>query len=236
MPIHSKSRPYKVQEQIQMSHKNIIAKSHSGWYNLEIMAKIISADEIKKQLPNYSPDKAESFHRESARQADKQFSKYLKTSRYKQVILLNGGAASGKTEFLSTQLSRRRCIIFDATLSTKLGAQNKLRQIIKAKKMPIIYAVVPDDLKRAFIAFLNRDRKFSDKHFYKTHSGSRETLLWIASDYPNVEINIVESSYTKNQVLQFANIKFKNRKQLIEYLTGLQMTESGIISLIQSLF
>lgn len=71
---------------------------------------------------------------------------------------------------------------------------------------------------------------------HKTHSGSRETLLWIASNYQNVEINIVESSYTKNQVLQFANIKFKNRKQLIKYLTGLQMTESDIISLIQSKF
>lgn len=200
------------------------------------MAKIISADEIKKQLPNYSPDKAESFHRESAKQADKQFAKLLKDNQYKKVILLSGGAASGKTEFLSTQLSRKRCIIFDATLSTQLGAKNKLRQIIKTKKMPIIYAVVPDDLKRAFIAFLNRDRKFSDEHFYKTHSGSRETLLWIASNYPNVEINIVESSYTKNQVLQFANIKFKNRKQLVTYLTGLQMTESGIISFIQSEF
>lgn len=116
------------------------------------MAVIISADEIKKQLLDYSPDKAESFHRESARQADKQFSKFLKYSQYKQAILLSGGAASGKTEFLSTQLSRKRCIIFDATLSTKLGAENKLRQIIKAKKTPIIYAVMPDDLKRAFIA------------------------------------------------------------------------------------
>src|SRR3990167_7682299 len=113
------------------------------------MARIISADEIKKQLPNYSPDKAESFHRESARQADKQFAKFLKDSRYEKVILLSGGAASGKTEFLSTQLSRKKCIIFDATLSTKLGAENKLRQIIKAKKLPIIYTVVPDDLKRA---------------------------------------------------------------------------------------
>lgn len=29
------------------------------------MPIIISADEIKKELPDYSPEKAESFHRES---------------------------------------------------------------------------------------------------------------------------------------------------------------------------
>lgn len=71
------------------------------------MAVIISADEIKKQLPNYSPDKAETFHQESARMADKLFSKSLKKTPYKQVILLNGGSVSGKTEFLLTQLSKK---------------------------------------------------------------------------------------------------------------------------------
>ena len=31
-----------------------------------IMAVIISADDIKKKLSNYSPEKAEQYHRESA--------------------------------------------------------------------------------------------------------------------------------------------------------------------------
>jgi len=194
------------------------------------MAYIISADEIKKKLPNYSPDKAEKFHHESAAKADKLFTKALKENSYKNVILLSGGTASGKTEFLVTQLSNKKCIIMDATLSTELGAKNKIRQIIKAKKIPIIYTVIPDDLKRAFIAFLNRDRKFSDSHFYKTHSGSRKTLLWIASNYPNVAINIIESLYTSDQKLQFSQIKFDNRRKLIKYLNDKQMTESDIIS------
>lgn len=155
------------------------------------MALIISADEIKKKLPNYSPQKAELFHRESARVADQQFEIALKNNPNKEVILLCGGTASGKTEFLATQLHRKRCIILDATLSTEEGAKIKLKKIIKAKKTPIIYAVMPDDLKRAFIAFLNRDRKFSDTHFYKTHSGSRNTLLWVASKYPIYEKNTV---------------------------------------------
>lgn len=193
------------------------------------MALIISADEIKKKLPNYSPQKAELFHHESARLADQHFEIALKNSLFKEVILLCGGTASGKTEFLVTQLNRKRSIILDATMSTEDGAKIKLKKIIKARKIPIIYAVIPDDLKRAFIAFLNRDRKFSDAHFYKTHSGCRKTLLWIALNYPTVKMNIIESSYTKNQ-LQFAKVEFNTRKQLTDYLTRLQLTESDIIS------
>lgn len=193
------------------------------------MALIVSADEIKKKLPNYSPEKAELFHHESARLADQQFEIELRRSPFKEVILLCGGAASGKTEFLATQLNRKRCIILDATLSTEEGAKIKLKKIIKIRKTSIIYAVIPDDLKRAFIAFLNRDRKFSDTHFYKTHSGCRKTLLWISLNYPMAKVNIIESSYTQNQ-LQFAKVEFDNRKQLADYLINLQLTESDILA------
>src|SRR3990167_212368 len=166
------------------------------------MAIVISADEIKKDLPNYSPNKAEEFHHESATKADKLFTKALKEKSHSEVILLNGGTASGKTEFLDTQLRYRDYIILDATLSTELGTKNKIRQIVKAGKTPVIYSVIPDDLKRAFVAFLNRDRKFSDVYFYQTHSGSRKTILWIAKNYPDIEIVIIESSYTQSQSLQ----------------------------------
>lgn len=197
------------------------------------MAHVISADEIKKNLPDYSPEKAETFHRESARLADKAFETTLKKNPSKEVILLSGGAASGKTEFLVTQLTRRRCIIFDATLDTVERAKIKIRNILSRKKKPVIYAVIPDDLKRAFIAFLNRDRKFGDEHFYRTHSGSRSTLLWITLNYPDIEINIVESSYTPDEKLQFLKIEFDSRQRFIEYLTSKQLTEDDIINLIK---
>ena len=199
------------------------------------MPIIISADEIKKELPNYSPAKAEEFHRESARKADKLFVHALKNASYKGVILLSGGAASGKTEFLVTQLSKKDYIVLDATLSTELGAKNKIRQIVKAGKIPKIYAVIPDDLKQAFYAFLNRDRKFSDAHFYKTHSGSRKTLLWIVSNYPDIAVTIVESSYASktSTLLQFNKIELSNRQQLLAYLSSIQVTEDAIIDLIQ---
>lgn len=199
------------------------------------MAIIISADEIKKELQDYSPDRAEEFHHQSAKIADKLFYKNLKNKSYSKVILLSGGTASGKTEFLSTHLSRKDNIVLDATLSTILGAKNKLRQVIKAKKTPIIYSIIPDELKRAFVAFLNRDRKFSDVHFYKTHSGSRATLLWVAINYPDMEINIVESSYTLDGKLQFSQLKFDNKQMLLDYLTKKQMTENDIIDYVSSI-
>lgn len=194
------------------------------------MAKIISADEIKKQLPNYLPERAGEVHRESAKIADTEFEIALREEKYKNVILLNGGTASGKTEFISTQLIDEDSIIFDATQSTELGAKTKISKILKAGKTPIIYSVIPDDLKRAFIAFLNRDRKFRDVYFYQTHSGSRKTIQWIAKNYPDITIVIIESSYTPSQSLQFAKLPFENRSKLIDYLDGIQMSEDDIIS------
>lgn len=192
------------------------------------MAIVISADEIKKELKGYAPILAEKFHAESAKMADQEFEKAVKTTTYKEVILVCGGSASGKSEFLATQLVDRNCVIFDGTLSSTKRAEEKLKKIIKADKIPIIYAVVPDNLKRAYGAFLRRDRKFSDSHFYRTHSSSRKTLLWIASSYPEIEINIVESSISSGD-LKYTGIKLDNRQKLIEYLTGLQMTQDDII-------
>lgn len=192
------------------------------------MAIVISADEIKKDLKGYTPDKAEQFHSRSARMADQEFEKVVKTVSFREVILVCGGSASGKSEFLATQLANRDYVIFDGTLSSTKRAEEKLKKIIRADKIPIIYAVVPDNLKRAYGAFLRRDRKFSDSHFYRTHSSSRKTLLWIASNYPKVEINIVESSISSGD-LKYTGIKLDNRQMLIEYLTGLQMTQDDII-------
>ncbi len=198
------------------------------------MRIIISADEIKKELPDYSPDKAEQFHRESTKLADSVFERELKESSLKEVILLCGGAASGKTEFLETHLRDRECIIFDATLSTEETAKNKISKTRKSKKKLTIYAVIPDDLKRAFLAFLNRDRKFPDTYFYRTHSGSRSTLLFIVKNHPEVEINIIESSYTEDQKLQFARYSFEDKQQLIDFITSFQLTETDIISQLEN--
>lgn len=109
-----------------------------------------------------------------------------------------------------TELADRNAIIFDTTLPSVEGARSKIRKCLKLKKKVEVYAVIPDDLRRAFVAFLHRDRKFSDEHFYRTHSGSRKTLLWIATRHPEVTIHIIESSYTRAQELHFEEIEFEN--------------------------
>lgn len=192
------------------------------------MAIVISADEIKKGLKGYNPKFAERFHAESAKIADQEFEKAVKNTSFKEIILVCGGSASGKSEFLSTQLTRKKSVIFDGTLSSTKRAERKLKIIIKENKTPIIYAVIPDNLKRAYGAFLRRERKFSDSHFYRTHSSSRKTLLWIALNHPRIKINTIESSISSGD-LQFTGIKIETKQKLIEYLTGLQMTQDDII-------
>ena len=193
-------------------------------------AIIISADEIKKQIKGYNPNDAERFHSESAHLADKGFGNILKDSpNYRDVILLNGGTASGKTEFLSGQLYDEKAIIFDGTLSTEQGAEIKIRKIIKAKKVPIIYSIIPNNLPKSFAAFLHRDRKFSDKHFYRTHSGARKTLLWIAKHYPQIKIKIYENSFSEKQDPAFKRFIFENKKQKIAFLEKIQYNEEEIV-------
>lgn len=195
---------------------------------------IISIDESKKQIVGYAPHKAEEFQKESAKLANKSFDIALKKSLHHEVILMCGGSASGKTEFLSEYLSGFQGIIFDSTLPTIQGAEIKIKKIIKAKKKPIICAIFPDDIKRAFVAFLGRDRKFSDEYFYKTHSGSRSTLMWVTENHPGVDIRIYESSYEKNNLI-FKEILFNNPKERIDFLMKNQYTGSDILNLVKAL-
>ena len=85
-------------------------------------AIIISADEIKKTLPGYNPKASHLVHRESARIADSNFSSILRKEMCKNIILMSGGSASGKTEYVDTFLLDEDVIIFDGTLPTLLGA------------------------------------------------------------------------------------------------------------------
>jgi len=194
---------------------------------------IISSDEIKKQLKGYHPKKAEVYHRQSARLADKKFEQALKEYQNSQVILMNGGSASGKTEFVRSYLDDFKSIVFDGTLSTIEGAKIKIKKILKYKKDLSVYSVFPDNLLQAFVAFLHRDRQFSDNHFYRTHSGARKTLLWITNNYPQVKIRIFESSYSKQEEMIFKEMIFKDKEERVKFLENNQYTEKAIIDIIK---
>jgi hypothetical protein len=197
------------------------------------MAIIISADELKENFEGYSPDFAEEFHHISTVLADKKFSKELKRYLGQHVVLMNGGTASGKSEFIATQLEKSSLLIFDATLSTVLGARNKIREIQKRKKQPVVYAIIPRDLKRAYKAFLNRERKFSVLHFFRTHSESRKTVLWIAENKPEVRIQIFESFYLFQNNMQFDEEPFASRNELVAYLSQKQIEDADIIKAVR---
>lgn len=195
-------------------------------------AQYISIDDQKKRIPGYKPQEAEKYHRESAKTADAIFARALKEDPSTTVILLCGGSASGKTEFCSEYLDDEDAIVYDGTLSSEHGAEVKLRNVHRAHKKAVIIAVFPDDLKRAFSAFLLRDRQFSDEHFYRTHVGARKTLLWIAENSPDTEIRLYESTYRRGSSLSFDSLVFKTQAELIAHLRSIQYTEEHIISLV----
>ncbi len=200
-----------------------------------VIAQYISIDEQKKRIPGYKPEEAEKYHRESAKTADALFAHALKEDPSTTVILLCGGSASGKTEFCSEHLTDENAIIYDGTLSSPHGAEVKLRNIRKAKKNAVVIAVLPEDLERAYTAFLKRDRQFGEEHFYRTHVGSRQTMLWIMQNFPEVEVRLFISTYKRGPSLSFDALEFKTRDQLLAHLQSIQYTEEQIISLVTAL-
>lgn len=196
---------------------------------------VISADEIKEYFPKYSPKKASEFHRESARLADKIFENTTKIIPQK-IIILSGGTASGKTEYLSQYLhvfGKTGGIFFDGTLPTFEGAKIKLNNALKNKRKFEIHFVFPQNIQGAFNAFMNRDRQFSDEHFYRTHSNSRKTLLEIAQSFPNIRIKLIESSFTRSiKTMIFEEKVLNSEKEQIDFLQNFQYTEEEIIQMV----
>jgi hypothetical protein len=94
-----------------------------------------------------------------------------------------------------------------------------------------VHAVWPADFATAFEAFFSRDRQFSLKHFYRTHSDSRATLLRIAQEYPEIPITIIMSSYNPKQhgqKMAFRILTDKNKDDFIEFLKKSQYNEEEI--------
>jgi len=189
---------------------------------------LVSADDIKTGLPGYTPDRAGEFHTESAKLADKKFYEHLGSFKHEAVVLMSGGPASGKTEFVTEYLMDKNYLILDGILPTEIGAKIKIEKIKKIKKKIVIYAVWPLDLKQAYMAFLHRDRKFGDEHFFQKHYSARKTLLWIAENYRNIDIRIVINSYIAED-LRFTELQFDSRQELVDHLEENQYYVSDII-------
>lgn len=201
------------------------------FFSIPMKPIIISADDLKKSIPGYDPDKSDLVHRESTKLADKAFADAVKNSNYKKVILMSGGGASGKTEFISEYLANKPAIIVDGTLPSLEGARIKAKLVRKYGKKVSVVAVWPEDLRVAFAAFLQRDRKYPDKHFYRTHSASRKALLDIVKSDLNLKIELYENAYEKDSLIFYEYI-FDSKEDLIEEITDNQYTEREIMQVL----
>lgn len=198
------------------------------------MAYIISADEIKKRLPGYDPENAGELHSESAKLADQEYYTALQHRSEPKVILFAGGAASGKSEYISAHLRDEDAIIFDSTMRTFVGAKRKITSAVRANKLVEVVLVLPKDIKVAFDAFLHRDRKFSEVHFYQTHSFARKTVTEVAHNF-DIPISIFISSYEKigeKYKTVFDEVDTIDKEGLLEFLTSHQYTEDEIKGII----
>ena len=199
--------------------------------------KIISIDELKKALPGYSPEKADDFHIESAKLADKLFGQELKKIKKKKVVLMCGGSASGKSEFIEKFLTKDfEGIVFDSTLSNKDGAKIKINNIKKSGNIPVICLILPDNFRRCFSAFNKRDRKIPEARFFETHSGCREVALFLLKEYEEIEFLIYQNSYQPKNIdedeLVFSEIKFEGKKEMILFFKQIQFSKEEIAKLI----
>lgn len=209
------------------------------------MYKIISIDDEKESLPGYSPEKADDFHTESARSANKKFDQELRKIKNKEVVLMCGGSASGKTEFIAkfcpTEGENFEGLVFDSTLPSEKGAEIKIKNIKKSGNIPVICFVLPFSLTRCFRAFHKRDRKIPESRFFETHSGARKVALWIAKNHPEIEIlifynhlseEIPDENFSDSDGFGFTKISFDNRNEMISFLEKEQCSEEEIKALI----
>jgi len=212
------------------------------------MYKIISIDEEKESLPGYSPDKADDFHVESARNANKKFDQELRKikNHNKNVILMCGGSASGKTEFIETfcpidnENEEIEGIVFDSTLPTEVGAETKIKNIKKSGNVPVVCLILPSSFKNSFSAFTQRDRKIPERKFYETHSGARRVALFLAKNHSEIEILIYWNTFDQKALEEnrtmFVRLDFDDSKdervQLINFLEKNQFSEEEIVQLV----
>lgn len=179
-----------------------------------VRGMIIEVDEYKKKVPNYDPEQSELFHRESAKLADKDFEKHLKTGRYSEVIFMAGGAASGKTEFCVSYLMSDNVLVYDGTLKNFDGFKIKLSNIKRcAKNKPDskVILIIPDNWKQAFEIFLSRERKMKIETFFDTHIRSKIAVARVLLE-TEINVEIFTSKPVENELkLSFSRNIIQNR-------------------------
>ena len=127
--------------------------------------------QYKKKIKGYDATQSEFFHSESAKLADKDFERALKTGLYTRVILMAGGTASGKTEYANSYLIHKDQLVYDGTLKNENGFKIKTKNIQKYThgnaKIKVVL-ILPIDIMKALDIFFSREKKIPLKNFFFT--------------------------------------------------------------------
>lgn len=175
---------------------------------------IIEVDEYKEKVSGYNANNSENFHIESAKLADKDFIKHLKSGKYKRVILMAGGTASGKTEFATSYLIHEDQLVYDGTLKNFDGFQIKYKNIMKYTKGQAkikVVLILPLSFDDAFKIFQNRKRKMKVETFFDTQIRSRQTVAKILLE-TKTRVEIYSSTYiAEKDILIYKRINIGER-------------------------
>ncbi len=178
---------------------------------------IIEVDEYKKKVENYDANNSELVHSESGKLADADFKIFLQSRKYKRIIFMAGGTASGKTEFASQFLNKKDQLVYDGTLKSFEGFKVKLDKIKRYDKNNSkvkVVLIIPKDWVKSFDAFLTRERKMNPETFFETHIKSKLSVAEIlVKTKVRVEIYISVTSENKDKI-DFILIKRELSREL----------------------
>lgn len=181
---------------------------------------LIEVDSFKKKISGYSPEKSELFHKESGKLADGEFVSQLKTCRYKKIVFMAGGTASGKTEFANSYLNTKDRLVYDGTLKNYDGFKvklDKIKRYTKNRSTVRIIFILPEQWIKAFEVFLSRERKMPISTFFETHSQSALSVSSIIK-LTRFRVDIYVSKFDiETQKLQYKKLTI-SRKQKYNFL------------------
>jgi len=190
---------------------------------------IIEVDEYKKKVKDYDANRSEDFHLESSKLADRDFIDALKSKKYKRIILMAGGTASGKTEFAKSYLMYKDQLVYDGTLKSYDGfkvKRDKIKNYDKCKSTFKIVLIIPYDWRKAFEAFLGRERKMKTETFFNTQIQSKRTVVRILLETKfkvDVYVSRIEEGKERLGYIKITDNR-TNKANLLEKLAGLMET------------
>lgn len=186
--IHSTEVDIKNKEQVAELKKKYKEKMLK-WKNL-----VIDSDKIKEFFTDYNPKNPSTVHEPSSQLAKEFYGIALKNPTYKKVVLTAGGGWSGKSEILVNGIPNDSAtLVFDWTGKSYKKIVSQYDEAIKAGKEAEINAVYIDYNKaKKFNA--KRERNVPESILADTHSGYRKTILQIAKERPDININLTINS------------------------------------------